>query len=707
MADFLPFVQQRGQSITPGIAPIETSQAPVSHVSGAEVEQPYSLLSNSLNKIGEGLEAVATPLAERAGAQAVTRNDDGSIQVDKAPIFGEAGAAFSRAAKVTALADVDGAAKRADIDLRQQHLNDPQGYQAAAEAFKQRTVADLTASAGPEVGVAAGQAIESATTYTYRSLLNKQQEKIRVDFDKSTDAAITSKTQDLIDLIRTGGANQPDAKKLASEIHTLQQERVSNPVLGEPQEVADLRIKQLNQQIFAAGAEYKVNSILKGSSPYQPTIDAAAQKYGINPVLLGRQIHQESGFDPNAVSSAGATGIAQFMPGTARQYGVNPRDPNSSIEGAAHYMSDLNRQFGGNYGLALAGYNWGPGNVAAWMSSGANPAAMPPETRNYVQAITGQPIEKWLAGQHPDPAAIAGLDVPEGAQGSVQRAYKAVQAMRDDQSVDPAQRLLNYQAGLKAINDFRENNIRMANVNAEQQKQIDNAFENKVIADSASPNPTITEYDVKTEPGLSAESRMRMLGWLKRDGMPEPLARTSQSTAMDLFQRMNLPDGDPNKLTDTAPIRNAFVSGNLTRADEDWLEKRFAEGSGGPGAQLGKVRAQFSKAVDAVIDTSNPLLGKIDASGKMQAYAFERFVDQKVNEYQQAKKNPLDLFDPTKPDYLGKPEIVQKFKVPLQQSIQNIVGNLTGGNPTSPAPVPQRLPNETPAAYLARINGAK
>jgi hypothetical protein len=86
------------------------------------------------------------------------------------------------------------------------------------------------------------------------------------------------------------------------------------------------------------------------------------------------------------------------MPATAAQYGVNPADPQSAITGAAHYDSDLTKQFGGNTGLGLAAYNWGPGNVKKWLASGANPAAVPAITRAYVQNITGKPLEAWLTG---------------------------------------------------------------------------------------------------------------------------------------------------------------------------------------------------------------------------------------------------------------------------------------------------------------------
>ena len=97
---------------------------------------------------------------------------------------------------------------------------------------------------------------------------------------------------------------------------------------------------------------------------YRKMILAAAMKWGVSAALLAAQLMAESGFDPNVVSSAGAQGIAQFMPGTAAAYGLrNPFDPFQAIDAQAHLMSDLLKQFGGKPALALAAYNAGPGAV--------------------------------------------------------------------------------------------------------------------------------------------------------------------------------------------------------------------------------------------------------------------------------------------------------------------------------------------------------
>ena len=108
-----------------------------------------------------------------------------------------------------------------------------------------------------------------------------------------------------------------------------------------------------------------------------------ALKYGLDPDLFLRQINQESGFNPKAVSSAGAIGLGQLMPNTARELGVDPTDPEQNLEGAARYMRQQMDRFG-RTDLALAAYNAGPTRVAK-----ANAIPNIAETQNYVSSILG------------------------------------------------------------------------------------------------------------------------------------------------------------------------------------------------------------------------------------------------------------------------------------------------------------------------------
>ena len=116
---------------------------------------------------------------------------------------------------------------------------------------------------------------------------------------------------------------------------------------------------------------------------YLAIAKSAARKHGIPEDLFLRLVQQESGWNPNAVSHKGATGLAQLMPATARSLGVNINDPRENLEGGARYLRRMYDKFG-SWRLALAAYNAGPGAVEK--HGGIPPFA---ETKGYVKAILG------------------------------------------------------------------------------------------------------------------------------------------------------------------------------------------------------------------------------------------------------------------------------------------------------------------------------
>ena len=134
------------------------------------------------------------------------------------------------------------------------------------------------------------------------------------------------------------------------------------------------------------------------ATPYAPEIDAAAAKYNVDPALLRGLIRQESNFNPNAGSPAGARGLTQLMPGTAAALGVDPSVPAQAIEGGAKYLRQQLDKFGGDPAKALAAYNAGPGAVQRY--GGVPPFA---ETQNYVRKVLAYAAEYRQAA----PAATA------------------------------------------------------------------------------------------------------------------------------------------------------------------------------------------------------------------------------------------------------------------------------------------------------------
>jgi soluble lytic murein transglycosylase-like protein len=149
---------------------------------------------------------------------------------------------------------------------------------------------------------------------------------------------------------------------------------------------------------FSLTGNSDVNNNWSSNSVYQSlksVIDSASSAFSLPDNLLANLLGTESSYKPSIISgqqtsAAGAVGIAQFMPGTASQYGVDSTDPTSAIPGAANMLSDLYNQFG-NWQYAVAAYNWGSGNVSKWLASGKT-TPVPAETQNYVLKITGSAL---------------------------------------------------------------------------------------------------------------------------------------------------------------------------------------------------------------------------------------------------------------------------------------------------------------------------
>ena len=119
------------------------------------------------------------------------------------------------------------------------------------------------------------------------------------------------------------------------------------------------------------------------NTPYADLFRTAGAKHGVDPSLLAAIAKNESSFNPKAVSHAGARGLMQLMPGTARELGVDPLNPAQAVDGAARLIGKHLKNYDGNVDLALAAYNAGPGNVRKY-------GGVPPfsETKTYIERVT-------------------------------------------------------------------------------------------------------------------------------------------------------------------------------------------------------------------------------------------------------------------------------------------------------------------------------
>ncbi|MBP7240911.1 lytic transglycosylase domain-containing protein [Amaricoccus sp.] len=164
------------------------------------------------------------------------------------------------------------------------------------------------------------------------------------------------------------------SSSLSSEYRSLIRAPVPGALKGQPRRPS--RIAETD--------DWAIPRYYGSNGQFQELARAAARRHNVPEDLFLRLVRQESNFHPAAVSSKGAIGLAQLMPGTARLLRVNPHDPKQNLEGGARYLSMQYRKFG-DWRLALAAYNAGPGAVEK--HGGVPPYA---ETQQYVKKILGR-----------------------------------------------------------------------------------------------------------------------------------------------------------------------------------------------------------------------------------------------------------------------------------------------------------------------------
>lgn len=141
--------------------------------------------------------------------------------------------------------------------------------------------------------------------------------------------------------------------------------------------------QNLDQYNINYAAQTSYSNVLAGAATYGDEIAKAAATYNLPEKLIASVMKQESNFNPNATSLAGAKGLMQLMPQTAKFLGLtNPENPEQNIMGGAKYLRQMLDKFDNNLSLALAAYNAGPGNVTKYNG-------IPPfkETQNYVKNV--------------------------------------------------------------------------------------------------------------------------------------------------------------------------------------------------------------------------------------------------------------------------------------------------------------------------------
>lgn len=425
-------------------------------------------------------------------------------------------------------------------------------------------------------------------------------------------------------------------------------------------------------------------------SQYANVTKQYATQYGVDANFLQAQQMAESKGNANAVSSKGAVGIAQFMPDTAAQYGIDPKDPVQSIKGQAAYMSDLLTMFGGDYRKAAAAYNWGQGNVKdaianygdAWLSHA------PTETQNYVSGIFN------------NAAPVASAD-------------QTMQAQQEMQGSEPVRasnlpdwfNKLNWEQQFTIVHEaeqgVRANQVRdsqrMAFQKQQQelvQKQTMNEMFDKLL------DGKLNVDDVR-QSNLDYTGKEHLIEAINKSIRQE--AKTDPQVFNDIFNRIHASDNDPNRITDDKALL-PYMGNGLSFEDMNKLRGELRGKNTPDGANIGELKKNFFSMAKGQIDSSTFLSN--DPVGKQKFYAFQQAAISYIDKKQRAGSDVLSLFDPTNKEYIGN--LIPQFIRSPQQQMQDYSNfMMQSGNDASKPQVEPRKPNESPAEYLKRTGGSK
>jgi len=189
------------------------------------------------------------------------------------------------------------------------------------------------------------------------------------------------------------------------------------------------------------------------------------------------------------------------------------------------------------------------------------------------------------------------------------------------------------------------------------------------------------------DPNLTRTDAVYIAKMIDREAKPEALAKVSNANEANLYQRVYLPEGDPMKITDVTPIRQAYIAGKLTQTARDNLIKQVTDQQTEDGQKIAPTKARFFTAAKTMITKSNPMMGVLDKEGDQKFYEFQNYVDDQINDARRQGKSVYPLLTPGNPAYLASPAVLQGFQKSMGDSMRDGAAALRRGtaNDTPPA----------------------
>lgn len=406
---------------------------------------------------------------------------------------------------------------------------------------------------------------------------------------------------------------------------------------------------------------------------------AASAAKGVNPNIVLAQIDLESGGNPGATNAkSGAKGLSQFMPDTAKQYGVDTSDPKSSIKGHAAYMADLLAKFSGDYTKALAAYNWGPGNLSgviekwgdAWQDH------LPAETKAYVVDVLAKSGSVAPNPDAPPPVQPEPIEPvqPEQPQRPVESSlpfFKNLTWEQQDQVIKEAiqiqQLRMTLQNQARAEQEYQQKKAQEGVMDASL-KRIIQPKEYGVLSDS----------EIMTNNVLTWQQKQHLVDYKlarQRELNSAADSKTNPSEVRKLMLMIHAPDTDPSKTYNMDPVMESYRMGRISTNEMRMLRTEVEQLR--EGDSLTKEMGRISNAVH------DDFMKRIDFLGARMMgqvgeawYRFDKDLREQVAEKRRKNEDPRVLIDPKSREYVLAPERLARFVPNPSQAMGTAAGQM-------------------------------
>lgn len=204
-------------------------------------------------------------------------------------------------------------------------------------------------------------------------------------------------------------------------------------------------------------------------------------------------------------------------------------------------------------------------------------------------------------------------------------------------------------------------------------KEAQAATSDALFTDFAKGDLTMQQVLDSNLPAFGANSKNAFRLMIDAANKAETPAAISRRTTIAAFAAINAPDDDPSKIRDVQQIEDMFKRGALTLRDFNALRKEFQESRSPEGEKLSVLKSQVLDIATRGIDPSRPVLGFVSVIGGQRLYEYQRYMADRIQEFRKdPKKDVFELFDPTSPNYLGRPSLILRYRPSLQEQVREV-----------------------------------